>query len=111
MTAQILEQIRPEIKTSIGGQITFYNIDALEKALCADPVFMDRCRNCNFYWPGEIAPISTFAHWLLEQAERLGDAEAALENLTEYLAAPRKTWQSAVVCTVFVVQHEGFEEG
>lgn len=111
MNAEIVAQIRPELKTSDGGQITYYNIDALEKALCADKEFMAICRDCQFDWPGEGVPISALAHWLLQETERSGDAEASLVKLNEFMAAPRSTWQPAVVCTNVVAQHKGVEEG
>jgi hypothetical protein len=111
MTAEIIEQIRPEMKTSIDGRITFYNIYALEKALLSDRDFMDLFRSCEFDWPGEIVPISALAYWLLEEAERSGDAEASLAKLNEFMAAPRRTWQLAIVCTDVRAQHKGVKEG
>lgn len=111
MTVEIIQQIRPEIKTSVDGRVTYYNLNALEEALCADREFMENFRSCQFDWPGEIVPISALAHWLLQETERSGDAEASWMNLNEFMVAPRSTWQSAIVCTDVVAQHRGVEEG
>ena len=111
MTEKILSLIRPEIKTSVGGRITYYNVDVLEAALREDPRFSERCSNCKFDWPGEIVQFRDLAHWLLAEAERSGSAELAWTKINDFLDAPRRTWQSAVVCTDALAQNKGVAEG
>jgi|TARA_R100000049_G_C1949756_1_gene96737 hypothetical protein len=111
MSEDIISLIRPEIKTSNGGRVAYYNLDPLSEALSSDENFMSKARNCNFDWPDEGTPISALAHWLLEETQRTGDPREALTRLHEFMAAPRRTWQQAIVCTNVIAQHKNVREG
>lgn len=111
MTEDIISLMRPDLKTDIDGRVAYYNLDQLSDALSFDANLMDKARKCNFDWPGEGVPINALAHWLLEQAERTGDPKEALKRLYDFMAAPRQTWQRAIVCTNVSAQHRGVGEG
>lgn len=111
MKAELVALLRPEIKTDVGGRVTYYNLEPLEEELSADSDFIEKLRACRFDWPGEAVPVSALAYWLLQETERSGDAERALAKLNDFLAAPRSTWQYAIVCTNVPVQNKGVGEG